>query len=60
MIRIAAVILLLSQFLLLRVVWSPTGPNAISFSFLGHPAVAIGIGVAMIGVFQRARANGGD
>jgi hypothetical protein len=44
--RIAAVLILLSQLVLLAVAFDTTGANAILFSFVGHPLLAAGLGLA--------------
>jgi hypothetical protein len=44
--RLAALLILASQILLLRVVFEPTGANAIWFTFVGHPLLAVGFGLA--------------
>ncbi len=45
--RVAALLILISQILLLRVVFDPTGPPSIWFSFVGHPMVAVGVGLGL-------------
>jgi hypothetical protein len=45
--RIAALLILTSQLLLLWVVFDPTGPPSIWFSFVGHPMVAVGVGLGL-------------
>ncbi len=41
--RVAALLILISQILLLRVVFNPTGPPSIWFSFVGHPMLGVGV-----------------
>jgi hypothetical protein len=41
--RVAALLILISQILLLRVVFNPTGPPSIWFSFVGHPMLGAGV-----------------
>jgi len=41
--RVAALLILISQLLLLRVVFNPTGPPSIWFSFVGHPMLGVGV-----------------
>ena len=45
--RVAALLILASQFLLLWVVFDPTGPPSIWFSFVGHPMVAVGVALGL-------------
>jgi type IV secretory pathway TrbD component len=51
--RLAALIILASQVLLLRVVFDPTGANAIWFTFVGHPLLAVGFGLAFWALTKR-------
>lgn len=57
--RLAAVLVLLSQLLLLAVVLEPTGTRAIWFSFVGHPALGLGIVLALVSMALRARQERG-
>ena len=41
--RVAALLILISQILLLWVVFDPTGPPSIWFSFVGHPMLGAGV-----------------
>jgi hypothetical protein len=41
--RVAALLILISQILLLWVVFNPTGPPSIWFSFVGHPMLGAGV-----------------
>ena len=43
MARVAALLILVSQFLLLRIVFDTTGPPSTWFTFVGHPLVAVGV-----------------
>ena len=45
--RVAALLILASQILLLWVVFDPTGLPSIWFSFAGHPLVAVGVGLGL-------------
>ncbi len=45
--RVAALLILASQILLLWVVFDPTGPPSIWFSFAGHPLVAVGVALGL-------------
>ena len=45
--RFAALLILLSQLLLLWVAWEPNGSTAIWFVFVGHPLLASGIAIAL-------------
>jgi hypothetical protein len=53
--RLAALLILASQLLLLAVVHDPTGQTAIGFAFLGHPLLAVGIALALVAVFLASR-----
>ena len=50
--RVAALLILLSQLLLLQVVFTPTGPSSIWFTFVGHPLVGAG---AVLGLWALRR-----
>lgn len=56
MIRLAALLLLASQAILLLLVYQPTGRSAILFSFVGTPLLGIGLILLAIAAF-RARAR---
>ena len=45
--RVAALLILASQILLLWVVFDPTGTPSIWFSFAGHPLVAVGVALGL-------------
>ena len=51
--RLAALLILVSQILLLRVVFDPTGPTSIWFSFAGHPLVAVGVALGIWALTRR-------
>ena len=51
--RLAALLILLSQVLLLWVAWEPTGPVAIWFTFVGHPLLGSGIVLALWALARR-------
>ncbi len=53
MARIAALLIVASQLLLLWVVFDPTGPTSIWFMFVGHPLVAIGVGLGIWALTRR-------
>ncbi len=50
--RAAALLVLVSQLLLLWVVFDTTGPTSIWFTFLGHPLVAMGV---VLGIWALTR-----
>jgi hypothetical protein len=54
--RIAALLVLISQLLVLWVVFDPRGATAIAFAFGGHAALALGIALALIARARRIRA----
>ena len=54
MIRLAALLLLVSQAILLWLLYRPTGPSAILFSFVGTPLLAIGL-ILLLAVALRER-----
>ena len=51
--RVAALLILASQILLLWVVFDPTGPPSIWFSFAGHPLVAMGVALGLWVLMRR-------
>ena len=53
MARLAALLILLSQLLLLWEVFDPTGPTSIWFMFVGHPLVATGIALGIWALVRR-------
>jgi hypothetical protein len=52
--RIAALLILISQILLLRIVFDPTGPPSIWFSFVGHPMLGAGVVLGLWVLTRRA------
>ncbi len=50
--RIAALLILVSQLLLLWVVFDPAGPPSIWFTFVGHPLTAAGV---VLGIWALTR-----
>jgi hypothetical protein len=52
MARFAALLILVSQLLLLRIVFDTTGPPSTWFTFVGHPLVAVG---AVLGIWALTR-----
>ena len=53
--RLAALLILLSQILLLQVAWETTGTTAIWFTFVGHPLLGAGIVLALWALSRRLR-----
>ena len=51
--RVAALLILASQILLLWVVFDPTGLPSIWFSFAGHPLVAAGVALGIWVLMRR-------
>ena len=51
--RVAALLILASQILLLWVVFDPTGTPSIWFSFAGHPLVAVGVTLGLWVLMRR-------
>ncbi len=45
--RVAALLILVSQLLLLWVVFDSTGPASIWFTFVGHPLTAAGVALGI-------------
>ena len=45
--RLAALLIVLSQLLLLWVVFDTTGQTSIWFTFVGHPLVAVGVALGI-------------
>ena len=52
MARVAALLILVSQLLLLRIVFDTTGPPSTWFTFVGHPLVAAGV---VLGIWALTR-----
>ncbi len=57
--RVAGLLILLSQLLLLGVIWDTTGAKAIWFSFVGHPLLGAGLALAVLSIVRRMRASNG-
>ena len=55
MLRAAAALILISQLLLLALLSDTTGSRAIAFSFLGHPALAAGVVLAVVALLRGRR-----
>ncbi len=53
MARIAALLVIVSQLLLVWMVLAPTGRSAISFTFVGHPLLLVGIVLAFVALRRR-------
>ena len=53
MARIAALLVIVSQLLLVWMALAPTGKSAIYFSFVGHPLLAAGIVLAFFALRRR-------
>ena len=53
MARIAALLVIASQLLLVWMVLAPTGHSAIYFSFVGHPLLLAGIVLAFVALRRR-------
>ncbi len=58
--RLAALLILASQLLLLWVVFDPTGPTSIWFTFVGHPLVAVGVALGIWAITRRQVREAGD
>ena len=55
MARVAAVLMIVSQLLLIWVALAPTGRSAIYFMFVGHPILIVGFVLAFIALTRRLR-----
>jgi hypothetical protein len=53
MARIAALLVIASQLLLVWMVLAPTGRSAISFTFVGHPLLLAGIVLGFVALRRR-------
>ena len=51
--RVAALLILVSQILLLWVAFDTTGPSSIWFTFVGHPLVAAGVALGIWALTRR-------
>jgi LPXTG-motif cell wall-anchored protein len=57
MTRLAALLILLSQLLLLWLALDTTGTTAIAFSFVGAPALTAGLALAAWSLYRRRQAE---
>jgi hypothetical protein len=55
MLRAGVALILISQLLLLALLSDTTESRAIGFSFLGHPALAAGVVVAVVALLRARR-----
>jgi hypothetical protein len=55
MARVAAVLVIVSQLLLIWVALAPTGRSAIYFTFVGHPILIVGFALAFVALTRRLR-----
>ncbi len=55
--RIAAILILASQLVLVWVAVQPNGTTAIWFSFVGHPLLAVGCSLGLWALMRRLRAE---
>jgi hypothetical protein len=53
MARIAALLVIASQLILIWVALAPSGRSAIYFMFVGHPLVAVGVVLALVALTRR-------
>jgi uncharacterized membrane protein YqjE len=58
--RLAAFMILVSQLLLLWVVFEPSGRTAIWFTFAGHPLLVAGIALGLWVLTRRLRSEKGE
>ena len=58
--RVAALLILASQLLLLAVALAPSGTTAIWFSFVGHPLLVAGCGLGLWALALRLRRERGS
>ena len=56
--RAAAILILLSQLLLVWVALAPSGMTAIWFSFVGTPCLVVGCGLGLWALTRRLRREG--
>ncbi len=56
--RLAALLIVVSQLLLLWVVFDTTGPTSIWFTFVGHPLTAAGVALGIWVVTRRLLREG--
>lgn len=55
MARLAALCIFLAMAILLRVTFRMDGQSAILFSFVGHPMLVVGLGLAVVALARRLR-----
>jgi hypothetical protein len=55
MARVAAVLVIVSQLLLIWVALAPTGRSATYFAFVGHPILIVGFVLALVALSRRLR-----
>jgi hypothetical protein len=55
MARVAALLVIVSQLLLIWVALEPTGRSAIVFTFVGHPILIVGFVLAFVALTRRLR-----
>jgi hypothetical protein len=55
MARVAALLIVISQLLLIWLALAPTGRSAIYFMFAGHPILIVGFVLAFIALTRRLR-----
>jgi hypothetical protein len=55
MIRLAALLLLVSQLILLLLVYQPSGSTAILFSFVGTPLLGLGLILLALAAFRERK-----
>lgn len=61
MARIAALLVIGSQLILIWVSLAPSGRSAIYFTFVGHPLVVVGCGLGVVALTRRLlRERGGQ
>lgn len=53
MARIAALLVIASQLILIWVSLAPSGRSATAFTFVGHPLVVVGCGLGVAALMQR-------
>ena len=58
--RVAAILILLSQLLLVWVALQPSGTTAIWFSFVGTPLLVLGCATGLLALRRRLRRQGSD
>jgi hypothetical protein len=56
--RLAAIVILASQLVLVWVALRPSGTTAIWFSFVGHPLLVVGCGLGLWALARRLKREG--